>query len=566
MLLFKLSSARQLQVLEGLFSNDFNNNNYYSSSTDAARLLPDKRPVFGTFNGYDTGGDEALCFESSFPFDGSRTQLLNTAYLDGQLFDSGSTATLLPTCYNGTNLRVGPLHSRDVVVMGDQAMFWNKPYTVNMTMSMYVPAVGGAFVPVQHVHFRLLWCDAVQTGFCNPLQDSRNTSAEDANSHSSDLYQGQALNGIASTDEFLFLYTPWAKTKVETYGNGTITSSVSLTVTCPSWHRTNDRPRAYFVIAQVLVASNNFETATARRLDIAQTIPGKVLFVQPQPEILKVTTSTKVGICAVAGFGSFIALGCLGVILYHRKHPVMLLAQGNFLALLAFICFLQIFLTFTVLPTRDVFCHISFPLLQTLLTAIGAILVGRIWRIYSTLATVNTLGKFKEKPRGERIVVGALDWIASLSSCFARGKERRRSSQSLRRIVTTQETIFLITILVVPQAISQVIGGFLFDHTLIIQLDDRASVGRLVCESKPMYFLFVTYLWTCLLFLVTVLMAWFSRDLPSAFNEKDQIFNAASCGAIISAMSVALGRLLDEPTVTPDVVVSLFKLGRKVRE
>lgn len=555
--------GRQMQVLKGLYTDQNN-----SAMTGSEEFHADygKMPVFGTLNGYDKGGDDALCFESSFPFDASRSELLEMDYLEKQLFDGSGTATLLPTCYEGTDMRVGSLRSRDdLVEVGDQStMFWNKVYTVNMNMSMYVPAVSqrSAFVPVEHVHFRLLWCDAIETGFCNPLQDFRNSSSGIFNSSSIDLYQGEILDGIASADEFFFVYTQWAKIEVETYGNGTITSSVNLTVTCPSWKRKNNRPRAFFVIAQVLVVSNDMETKMARRVDIAQTVPERVVYVQAQPDILTVTTSTKVVLCVVSGFGSAAALFCLGVILYRRKHPVMLLAQGNFLALLALVCLLQMFFTFTVLPTRAVFCHVSFPLLQTLLTAIGAILVGRIWRIYSTLSTVSAIGKFKEKPRGERFFVAALDWLASLSSCFARdGKVAdRRSSHSLRRTVTSQETFFLIFILVLPQAIVQVIGGFIFDAALTTQLDGHGSVGRIVCESKPMYFLFVTYMWTCLLFFVTVLMAWFSRDLPSAFNEKDQIFNAASCGAIITAMSIALGRLLDEPTVTPDVVVILSAL------
>ncbi|GAX25553.1 hypothetical protein FisN_28Hh021 [Fistulifera solaris] len=555
---------RELQVLEGLFPEQ-KDDTALTGPVDFVVVDAAQTPVFGTMNGYDKGGDDALCFESSFPFNGSRSDLLEMDYLDQQLFDGVGTATLLPTCYEGTDLLVGNLKSRDTLVeVEDQpTMFWNQVYTVSMNMSMYVPAVSfnAAFVPVEHVHFRLLWCDAVQTGFCNPLQDIRGNNHTSESANHSTMYQGEVLDGIPSTDDFVFVYTPWAKVKVETYGNGTITSSVNLKVTCPSWKRKHKRPRAFFVIAQVLVASNDLETSTARRIDIAQTIPDRVLYVQPQPEILSVTKSTKIFLCVVVGLGSAVAMFCFGVIVYHQKHPVMLLAQGNLLALLTLVCFLQMFFTFTVLPTRDAFCRISFPLLQTLLSAIGAILVGRIWRIYSTLSAVNTLGKFKEKPKGERYVVSALDCLASLSGCLVQDKAgRRQSSQSLRRTVTAQETFFLICILILPQACLQIVGSFIFDDSLITQLDDHDIVGRVVCEGKPLYFLFVTYLWTCFLFFATVLMAWFSRDLPSAFNEKDQIFNAASCGAIISAMSVALGRLLDEPTVTPDVVVILSAL------
>ena len=59
-----------------------------------------------------------------------------------------------------------------------------------------------------------------------------------------------------------------------------------------------------------------------------------------------------------------------------------------------------------------------------------------------------------------------------------------------------------------------------------------------------------------LVYFLAVLMAFIARDLPSAFNEKDQILNASVVSSIVAVMSIFLGRVADAPTTSPDVVVS----------
>jgi hypothetical protein len=57
-------------------------------------------------------------------------------------------------------------------------------------------------------------------------------------------------------------------------------------------------------------------------------------------------------------------------------------------------------------------------------------------------------------------------------------------------------------------------------------------------------------------FLLAVVVSWISRNLPSAFNEKDQVFQAASISVILVCVVAALEALADEPTSSPNIQVS----------
>eukprot|EP00550_Attheya_septentrionalis_P004749 CAMPEP_0198293862 /NCGR_PEP_ID=MMETSP1449-20131203/19257_1 /TAXON_ID=420275 /ORGANISM="Attheya septentrionalis, Strain CCMP2084" /LENGTH=134 /DNA_ID=CAMNT_0043993609 /DNA_START=1 /DNA_END=401 /DNA_ORIENTATION=+ len=58
------------------------------------------------------------------------------------------------------------------------------------------------------------------------------------------------------------------------------------------------------------------------------------------------------------------------------------------------------------------------------------------------------------------------------------------------------------------------------------------------------------------------MMAWVSRELPSAFNEKRQIFRATGISIVIGIVSAALaGGDAQDPTTDPDSVVGLHVMN-----
>jgi hypothetical protein len=142
------------------------------------------------------------------------------------------------------------------------------------------------------------------------------------------------------------------------------------------------------------------------------------------------------------------------------------------------------------------------------------------------------------------------------------------SQNKFRKVVTVKQTCTLIFVLIFPQVVLQVAASVVVAGDVVIEYSTLGNVGREVCDSKYEWVLMAGTIYITFLSLLAVMMAWFSRDLPSAFNEKDQIFNVATISAIMTGTALGLGEVIDEPTTTPDAEVCLAlsspRLGSEV--
>jgi arginine exporter protein ArgO len=173
------------------------------------------------------------------------------------------------------------------------------------------------------------------------------------------------------------------------------------------------------------------------------------------------------------------------------------------------------------------------------------------------LASVSSLGRnlSADKLRLQTAFVMCLDFMAGLPLCFGKFSKNKHQKNSFRRVVTAAETASLISILTLPQVVLQVVGSVVVAGGLETQLSALGNVGRVVCSDADKWVFMTGTGYASFVFLLAVLMAWFSRDLPSAFNEKDQIFNAATIACIVTCMSLGLAEVIDEPTTAPDAMV-----------
>jgi hypothetical protein len=106
-----------------------------------------------------------------------------------------------------------------------------------------------------------------------------------------------------------------------------------------------------------------------------------------------------------------------------------------------------------------------------------------------------------------------------------RGRYRRRTTSALRRTTTSTETVVLICVLALPQVVVQTFGAAHFDSYLYIDWDEDGNEGRYTCwELTHSWLFYVGAGYLALLFLLAMYVAWCSRHLPSAFNEKNEIF------------------------------------------
>jgi hypothetical protein len=543
--------------------------------------------VFGTVNGYDAGGTDPVCFTSKTNVtDQSAGSLLSLQQgalledLNDGLFQGRSTEfELLPACFEGTDLDVEPLD-----LGADRLLETGLNYTFRVTLEFLLSQISDKIPKLSSstVYVRFLLCEASTLGFCNPLQDTRELdrnlvpSETDFDADETDSFedganrwqyeQGKVLLGISDGP---FVLSRWVRTtlyQVET-DSDLYKASVDITLQLPN----GVRQGAYSFIGHA-VTSFDIGDGIIERIDIADAIPDNMLEVRNPPNIQYVSDSMKIVVGIATGiFGSF-ALLCFGSIIYYRANPVMQLAQAPFLAALAGCCLVSIGFTFTFLPTHDVFCHLRGPMTLIPLTTAAAIMVARTWRIYVTLSVALNLGRQGRKRKsligidlGQRLVmlltlVSRLPFLICQNPFKRKGNPRRMRSSvpTLRQAVTAGETTSLIVILSFPQAFLQIFNAAYYNRDLEVELDpENTNNGRYVCADSKDWNLLSGFGVAGFVFLLAVAVSWISRNLPSAFNEKDQVFKAATISFFLVSVVAAFEALTDEPSSSPDIQVSM---------
>jgi hypothetical protein len=318
---------------------------------------------------------------------------------------------------------------------------------------------------------------------------------------------------------------------------------------------------------------------TAYRIDIAAAAPNFVMTIKNAPKILEITEPFKIAIGVIIGVFSSIALAMVGFIYKYRNHRVMTLAQGGLLGWLAACAFVAITASFLYLPTHDIFCRMRGPLVMIPTTMMAAILVGRLWRVYMTLNTAANMGRTstKEQVGGglisnvTRSIVSEqriMHWLGVLafSRLFRRNTDAsasRNRRSSFRQQTTQTDTVRLILVLSLPQIFLQVFEASYFDTNVEIEFNDAEDVGRYRCNaSSNLWIMYVGVTVLAMTYLLAILVAWYSRDLPTAFNEKDQIFQAATINGIVCMVGLSLVFVTDLPSTSPNVTVRIREMMR----
>lgn len=265
----------------------------------------------------------------------------------------------------------------------------------------------------------------------------------------------------------------------------------------------------------------------------------------------------KIAVGIFSGLFAFLTLLVLVFIVYNRMHPVMKLSQWGMLTWLASCALISFIFVFTYLPTHEWHCRFSefFEILP--LTMIGAILVGRVWRIYVTLSPAMSIGKDK-KAKGQtvtKIVIGSLTQIAR----FPYGcRDLRQTDKGFRAKATAAETVRLVLVLCVPQVVVQIVGVSMYNKGLRYDMDVDGAIGRISCEDEGVWVRRIGVMVMWLMYTLALVLAWVGRDLPAAFNDTDAIFQSSSINAIVSLIAISLDMLTATVRTPPDVTVFLW--------
>ena len=314
------------------------------------------------------------------------------------------------------------------------------------------------------------------------------------------------------------------------------------------------------------------DASSAIRIDAADSINNNVVTVKNAPRMLYISQGFKIIIGVLVGGFSCIILALFLFIVYHRNHRVMTLGQGGLLAWMTVCGLVTIVGSVTYLPTHDIFCRLRGPFVLIPATLLAAILVGRLFRVYMTLNVAANLGRstsasISSKRSGHNSLAASfvseqriMKFLSILA--FSRpfrnyhGSKPIRTASTLRQQTSLQDTVRLIAVLSLPQTVVQVFRACFYASNVTIEYDSTGTIGKQMCTSNDDGW--TKYTGVALLaatYLLAVLVAWYSRDLPTAFNEKDQIFQAATMNGVICFVIIAMIFITESPTTSPNVTV-----------
>lgn len=415
---------------------------------------------------------------------------------------------------------------------------------------------------------RLLLCDAIRTGFCSPfieqgdIETSQKTDLEgpmiDAETGEVDRYgyeEGRTLLGV---DDGLHLFTRFARWDLTEVQEGVYNATVDAGFQVPL-----GKGGFYFFLGHAIVYFDvgNNTSPYQFRVDIADAAPNNVVeFVEP-PQINTITKEFKIAIMAVCILIGLGEMYLLFAVLWYRKNPVLTLAQAPFLALMIVCGMIVTGTAFVFMPTRNVYCNLRGVVIVLPLTLMAAILIGRLWRVYSILRIALTIGdenngKRKRDFGGQRI----MDFLSSLANVHSlvKGDFSGARRPSLRNTVTDADLLRVLFLLTLPQLILQIIGVSLYRREVEVVFDVDSSVGRTVCDRSTRWPLLAGEIYIGLLFVMTIIVAYASRDLPSVFNEKNAIFITASMNGVVVFFVLAMIFIFERSITEPNVTVSVL--------
>lgn len=500
---------------------------------------------------------------------------------------------LLSKCYNGTTMTTVALSESFNV---DGFYYTNTSYVVNLTVQTDLSALIGEarqliLKDIIFIRSQYIFCNAIQVGFCHPLRrpnsqidfttttTGNTTNIEPPLTEVRMYKEGQVLQG-----EVLgmgLVLAPWFGWKLQRISsNSTVySSSINVSLSLPK----GVTPGAYFYVGHSVLSYYDQNDNEAMRFDIADAIPDNIVQLRDKPKIFKLSYGVKIILSCLIGLFACIALGMFIFIIFNRNHIVMQLTQGPFLAAIACSCFIQIIGTVTYFPIYNVFCSINTIITSIPQTFIGAVLIARMWRAYSTLAAANQFARSKRNLTTnnntstkmlENCLLSFLNILANpmalLSGvkCITRTSTHRSPSYSqnnyhninnnnntLRRTVLARHSIVLIAMLVLPHLIVQIITTIIYDSRVVIQYSEDRLIGREICFRQEMWPVNFSLMYLALIYIIAISIAWISKDLPSVFNEKAEMFAVAFIDAFLVAITLALQQFIANPMTEPNFLV-----------
>lgn len=114
----------------------------------------------------------------------------------------------------------------------------------------------------------------------------------------------------------------------------------------------------------------------------------------------------------------------------------------------------------------------------------------------------------------------------------------------------------VLCLLTLPQFILQIVGVSIYRREVVIVFTDEGEIGRTVCDLSTRWPVLVGEIYIGLLFIMAIIVAYASRELPSVFNEKTAIFMTASMNGVVVFFVLAMIFIFEQSILEPNVTVS----------
>ena len=110
--------------------------------------------------------------------------------------------------------------------------------------------------------------------------------------------------------------------------------------------------------------------------------------------------------------------------------------------------------------------------------------------------------------------------------------------------------------LMLPHLALAFLGLILQNRQIVVELDDEANEGRYVCGGDEWAFILCD-VYALLLQISSLILAWMSRNLPSAFNEKNQLFQVTGLTIVFTIVAEIIAGDVSQPNSAPDSLVGV---------
>jgi hypothetical protein len=288
-------------------------------------------------------------------------------------------------------------------------------------------------------------------------------------------------------------------------------------------------------------------TTTTTVVTVVSNIPSNrddlLVTVLEKLEPRGVTRGARLTVVVLSSVGGAILTWLLYQTIRHRESQVFKLTQGNFLVAMLTAALIATVSCFTFEPANRMFCRLPGPLIVLPIHVMFSILLGRLWRIRAVISPLLLLTLEKKE-----------HWTNQWVKLLYRWTSRKTPQKRIRIVISEGQLARVICLFVLPQLLCQVLILSRLKNDDVIVPDSNGG-GTLSCRYS--YFnsnLELSSLVVLLiLFVIMVILARTSKDMPSLFNETQAFMDVAVLSFLIFAISgiVLLSTLDDE--VSPNI-------------